>query len=85
MLELNMTLLAGIGAGLFCGALLGVGLMCWLLLSRNDPISAEEDPDTHAQLPAWPPLPEEVGCAASGCAQAGGNCNQGRRCPARKS
>jgi hypothetical protein len=76
-MELNTVLFAGIGAGLFVGMLLGIGLMCWLLMARNDPISAEEDPDTHAQMPAWPPLPEELGCPPCN-----GNCNQGRSCPA---
>lgn len=119
-MELNTVLFAGIGAGVVVGMLLGIGLMCWLVMARNDPISAEEDPDTHAQLPGWPPLPEEIAatadlhkianrrpqtdaecwerglpdsidramaadmsCAASGCALADGNCDQGRKCPRR--
>lgn len=68
-MELNTVLFAGIGAGVVVGMLLGIGLMCWLVMARNDPISAEEDPD--------------MSCAASGCALADGNCDQGRKCPRR--
>jgi hypothetical protein len=56
-MELNTVLFAGIGAGLVVGMLLGIGLMCWLLMARNDPISAEANPDTQM---TWPDLPEDL-------------------------
>jgi hypothetical protein len=77
-MELNAVLFAGIGAGVVVGYLLGFGSMCWLVMSGQEPIRTQENPDTHAQFPAWPPLPEELGCPPCN-----GNCNQGRTCPVR--